>query len=122
MAEDDAPRLAAAFPWLRGARLEITEDFPNGSTRHIKHIVVARSPALFIIPCGDAGCCNGGHDITAVLMQAFRKRLAGATGESYCVGTIGSADCKRRIHFTLSAECESPVGGPFDETESQPTR
>lgn len=104
MAEDDAPRLAAACPWLRVARLEVTEEFPNGSTRYIKHIVVARSPALFIIPCGDPVCQNGGHDITAELMQAFRKRLASAAGESYCVGTIGTAECRRRIQFVLTAE------------------
>jgi RNA recognition motif-containing protein len=34
--------LAAICPWLRGARIEITEHVPNGSTRYIKHIVVAR--------------------------------------------------------------------------------
>jgi len=106
MAEDEAPRLAAACPWLRGARIAITEHVPNGTTRYIKHIVVARSPALFIIPCGDAVCEDGGHDITAELMAAFRKRLTSAAGESYCTGTTGTADCRRRIQFELTAECE----------------
>lgn len=106
MAEDDAPRLAAAFPWLRSARIEIAEQVPNGGSRYIKHIVVARSPALFIIPCGDPLCEDGGHNITAVLMDAFRKRLATASGESYCEGTTGSASCRRSIQFVLTAECE----------------
>lgn len=106
LAEDDAPRLAAAFPWLRSARIEITEQVPNGITRYTKHIVVARSPALFIIPCGDALCQDGGHDITAVIMDAFRKRLASAEGESSCVGTTGTAQCGRSIQFVLTAECE----------------
>lgn len=106
MAEDDAPRLAAAFPALRSARIEIVEQVPNGSTRFVKHIVVARSPALFIIPCGDADCKDGGHNITAVIMSAFQRRQTSATGDNHCEGTTGTASCRRSIHFVLTAEYE----------------
>jgi hypothetical protein len=100
-AEDDAPRLAAEFPLLRVARIEIVD---SGGTKYARHVVVARSPALFIIPCGDPACKDGGHDITNEVMHAFRVRLETAVGESSCGGTVGSAQCRRSIQFTLTAE------------------
>jgi hypothetical protein len=106
-AEDDAPRLIDVLPGLRSAKLAVTELVANGATKYIKHIVVARSPVLFIIPCGDPVCQDGGHDITSELMSAFRKRLATASGESACTGTTGTAECRRSIQYTLTAEYAS---------------
>jgi hypothetical protein len=96
--------LAAELPLLRSARLEIVENVTNGTTKYAKHIVVARSPVLFIIPCGDPTCKDGGHDITTEVMHAFRRHLQSAVGESACGGTTGSAQCRRSIQFTLTAE------------------
>jgi hypothetical protein len=107
--EDDAPRLAVEIPLLRTARIEIVEQVPNGNTKHVKHVVVARAPALFIIPCGDQTCQDGGHDITHQVMSALRKRLTTATGEDSCSGMTGSAQCGRSIQFTLTAEYASPT-------------
>jgi hypothetical protein len=109
-AQDDAPRLAAELPLLRSARIEIVENVANGNTKYVKHVVVARSPVLFIIPCGDPTCKDGGHDITGEVMRAFRRQLASAVGESACGGTTGSAQCRRSIQFTLSAAyAEAPA-------------
>jgi hypothetical protein len=102
--EDDAPRLAAEVPTLRSARILIIEQVPTGSTRHTKHVVVARAPALFVIPCGDSTCQDGGHDITSAVMSAFRRKLLKSEGEDGCGGMSGSAPCGRSIRFELSAE------------------
>lgn len=102
--EDDAPRLAAEVPLLRSARIQVTEQVPTGSTKHVKLVVVARAPALFIIPCGDQTCKDGGHDITAALMSAFRMRQTAAEGEDACGGTVGTASCSRSIRYQLTAE------------------
>jgi hypothetical protein len=98
--EDDAPRLADELPLLRSARIEIVD---SGGTKYLRHVVVARSPALFIIPCGDPACKDGGHDITSEVMSAFRRRLETAVGESSCGGMTGSAQCRRTIQFTVTA-------------------
>jgi hypothetical protein len=106
--EDEAPRLATEVPALRSARIEIVEQVPTGSTKHVKLVVVARAPALFLIPCGDATCQDGGHDITAQLMSAFRRRLTTAKGEDSCGGMSGTAQCGRSIQYTVTAEYADP--------------
>lgn len=103
-AEEGAPRLIAQVPSLRSARIQITEMIPTGTTKHIKHVVVASAPALFIIPCGDKACRDGSHDLTAPLMSAFRRRLTSAVGENSCEGTCGTAPCGRSIRYELVAE------------------
>jgi hypothetical protein len=108
--EDDAPRLAAEVPRLRSARIQVTEQVPTGSSKHVKHVVVARAPALFIIPCGDASCQDGGHDITAHLMSAFRRLQTTAEGEDACGGMSGTAQCGRSIRYQLTAEYGEPTG------------
>jgi hypothetical protein len=102
--EDDAPRLANEVPSLRSARILVIEQVPTGSTRHVKHVVVARAPALFVIPCGDPTCQEGGHDITHALMSAFRRRQTQADGEDGCGGMSGTAQCGRSIRWELTAE------------------
>jgi hypothetical protein len=106
--EDDAPRLAAEVPTLRSARITVIEQVPTGSTKHVKLVVVARAPALFIIPCGDPSCQDGGHDITSHLMSAFRRRLTTAEGEDSCGGMSGTAQCGRSISYQLTAEYAEP--------------
>jgi hypothetical protein len=99
--------LAAELPLLRSAKIVVVENSSNGSTKYVKHVVVARSPVLFIIPCGDPACQDGGHDITSEVMHAFRRQLVSAEGESACGGTTGSVPCRHNIQFTLSAEYAS---------------
>jgi hypothetical protein len=102
--EDDAPRLAAEVPRLRTARIQVIEQVPTNTNRYVKHVIVARAPALFVIPCGDASCHDGGHDITRDLMSAFRRHLTTHTGNHECEGMSGSAPCGRSIRYELSAE------------------
>jgi hypothetical protein len=103
-AEDDAPRLTSSVPSLRSARIQITELTPTGSTNYIKHVIVARAPALFLVPCGDSSCQDGGHDITPSIMSAFRRQLLSFEGEDSCPGTCGTASCGRSIRYQLTAE------------------
>jgi hypothetical protein len=70
----------------------------------VKHVVVASAPALFILPCGDAMCQEGGYDITRVLMAALRRRLPRCEGNETCSGMSGSAQCGRSIDYLLTAE------------------
>jgi len=101
--EDEAPRLQAAFPSLATLQIAVCEEHAGGSSKHIKHVVVARAPALFVIPCGDANCIDGGHDVTHEVMNALRAKSTAAAGDSTCSGMTGSAPCSRRIHFDLTA-------------------
>ncbi|RLB45180.1 MAG: hypothetical protein DRI90_28735 [Deltaproteobacteria bacterium] len=65
--ENDAPRLRDRIPQLQSLRLELSEYRQGGTSpmgRHTRHIVVERAPALFIIPCGDHNCDDGGYNRT----------------------------------------------------------
>ena len=65
--EEEAPRLLTAIPTLESLRLEIEERRAGGSlseAAHVRRIVVERAPALFVLPCHDAACKGGGHDVT----------------------------------------------------------
>ena len=104
--EDDAPRLATEIPALRSARIQVVEHIPTGSNRYVKHVVVARAPALFILPCGDANCQDGGYDVTRPLMTALRRHLTSFEGTETCGGMAGSAQCGRSITYQLSAAYE----------------
>ncbi len=104
--EDEAPRLKAAAPSLATLQISICEEHAGGSSKHIKHVVVERAPALFVIPCGDANCIDGGHDLTQEVMSALRSQTMATAGDSTCSGMTGSAPCSRRIHFDLTATYE----------------
>jgi hypothetical protein len=105
--EDDAPRLSTEVPALASVRIEVTEKVPNGTSKHVKLVVVARAPALFVIPCGDRTCQDGGHDITHEVMFGLRSQRAQLTGESTCSGMTGTAPCTRTISYLVSAEYTS---------------
>jgi hypothetical protein len=106
--EDDAQRLSYLIPSLTELRITVTEDSSAGKTKHVKHIIVQRAPALFVIACGDPRCEEGGHDVTSEVMHALRGRQTKSDGESVCYGTIGSAACNRRMHYELTAAYASP--------------
>ena len=107
--EDDAPRLATEIPSLRSAKIQVTELVPTGSTKHVKHVIVARAPALFIIPCGDATCQDGGHDITQEVIRALRGGRERFEGKMACNGALGSAGapCTSVLSYTGLAKYKS---------------
>lgn len=101
--EADAPRLRREVPSLASLRLEIEECAGAGATRHRRHVVIDQAPALFLVPCGDPRCVDGGHDITWTVMVALRARQAHLEGKDECTGSIGSSTCSRVIHFEGAA-------------------
>lgn len=105
--EDEAPRLRDVVPTLVSCRLEIKERRAAATiadVSHTRHVVVARAPALFLVPCSDPSCREGGYDISRELIRALRDRKSVFEGEDTCNGNIGSAHCGRVLTFTARAE------------------
>jgi len=105
-AEDAAPRLSAEIPRLETLKLEVEEH--EGSARrpeqtYLRHIVVPSAPALFLIPCGDSRCKDGGHDITREVVLALRSGETKFSGSDACQGSQGSAPCVRVLHWAATA-------------------
>jgi hypothetical protein len=104
--EDEASRLRDRVPKLRTLKLEVEEQRGNSTlpeTRHVRVIVVERAPALFLLPCGDRDCRDGGHDVTEPVL---RHLLAGAERfevEATCAGNIRSAECGRVVKIVAKA-------------------
>jgi len=104
--EDEAPRLAAAVPTLEKLRLEVMEKSSSISRpehTHVRHVVVASAPALFVLPCRDTQCKDGGHDLTNVILAALRRQKERFEGEDACLGVVGSAGCSRVLGFVAVA-------------------
>ncbi len=105
--EDSAPRLATEVPDLLALRLEIEERSDGAAVsqpKYVRRVVVPNAPALFLIPCGDANCEGGGHDVTGAVMHALHDHQTGFAGEDYCRGSLGSANCSRILHYEATAE------------------
>jgi hypothetical protein len=105
--ENAAPRLASEVPDLVSLRLEVEEKSGTssaGQPKYTRFIVVASAPALFLLPCGDANCVDGGHDITSFVMSALRARKPRFAGEDECRGSVGTSFCSRVLSFSASAE------------------
>ena len=104
--EEEAPRLAATVPGLESLKLEIEERRAGSSlpeAAHVRRIVVERAPALFVLPCHDSACKEGGHDVTLDVLRALRERQESFTGEHPCQGQVGSADCRRVLVYVGTA-------------------
>jgi hypothetical protein len=104
--EDEAPRLALTIPALQGLRLEVLEHSSSISRpehTHVRHVVVASAPALFVMPCHDTQCKDGGHDLTHEILAALRRGNARFKGENACPGTVGSAGCSRTLGYVALA-------------------
>jgi len=100
--EDEAPRLAVTIPALRGLRLQVLEHSSNIARpeyAHVRHVVVASAPALFVVPCSDKDCKEGGHDLTLEVLAALRRGNLRFEGTDACRGTIGSAGCSRILGY-----------------------
>jgi hypothetical protein len=104
--EDEAERLAAAVPDLLSLRLDVEERHGAGiasETKHVRHVVVARAPALFLFPCGDPACSDGGHDLTAPILNKLRRRADSFALDETCAGSIGTISCARILHVVATA-------------------
>jgi hypothetical protein len=104
--EADAPRLSALVPALEKLRIEVLERSSSISRpehTHVRHIVVASAPALFVMPCHDTQCKDGGHDLTTEILSALRGQKVNFQGEDVCSGVVGSAGCSRVLGYVAVA-------------------
>jgi hypothetical protein len=108
--ETEAPRLATMVPTLEKLRLEVQEHSSSISRpehTHTRHVVVASAPALFVLPCHDTQCKDGGHDLTNEILAALRTQKVRFEGEDACGGVVGSAGCSRILGYVAVAEYHS---------------
>lgn len=106
-ASQEAPRLCAEAPDLQSLSIHIQErrnDTELSESSHIRRYVVPQAPALFLMPCGDPRCRDGGHDITREVISALRSRATEREGEDACRGSIGGAECLRVLHYRVMAK------------------
>jgi hypothetical protein len=105
--ENSAPRLSTEVPNLTTLRLEVEERSATSSAlqpKYTRFIMVSSAPALFLLPCGDTHCIDGGHDVTGTIMNALRGGKTRFEGEDECRGSIGTSYCARVLHFQGAAE------------------
>ncbi len=103
--EDDAERLSEVVPQLATLSLQIEEtdpENPNEDVAYVRHIVVGRAPALFVLPCTDRKC-DGGHDFTKLVLGALKKQQATFEGQDACGGQAKEGPCSREMSFVASA-------------------
>jgi hypothetical protein len=104
--EDEALRLQAEIPHLRALKLEIEEHRGSSAlaeTKHVRHVVVARAPALFVLPCGDPDCRGSGHDLTELMMRKLREGALEFVVEHECSGDVRGALCDRLVRVRGAA-------------------
>ena len=104
--EDEAPRLLERVPELTGLKLEVEERRASSNaadSKHVRHIMVDRAPALFFLPCGDPACKDGGHDVTSPLMRGLMSHETRFEAEDTCSGSVGTATCGRILRVTAIA-------------------
>jgi len=104
--EDEAPRLAETVPKLLELGIKVIEGNPgmaNPEGAHTRRVVVASAPALFVMPCGDSQCREGGHDLTVKILSALRAEQKAFEGEDCCHGVIGTANCRRVLRYIATA-------------------
>jgi hypothetical protein len=104
--EDEARRLQSEVPRLRTLRLEIEEHRGSSTlaeTKHVRLVVVSRAPALFVLPCGDGDCRDGGHDLTDIMMKHLCDREAEFVVEHACAGDIRGVHCDRIVRVRASS-------------------
>jgi hypothetical protein len=101
--EEEAPRLRREVPTIATLVLELEGRKRDGvvalEPRHIRRFAVETAPALFIVPCGDPRCKDGGHDITHSVMVALRAARTRFEGDDECSGSQGQAACDRVMHY-----------------------
>ena len=108
--EDSAPRLAELIPRLTSLSIKVDEKSVITSPKYVRRIVVPSAPAMFILPCGNLNCSDGGHDISEDVLTALRHRKRSFGGSHCCSGWIGSSRCERTVWFECEAEYSSEMG------------
>jgi hypothetical protein len=111
--EDDAPRLLQQVSGLKELELHFEEYQGDGevlASRHIRHVVVDRAPALFEVPCQEPKCRDGGHDLTQEIRRALRASTLEFDGEDRCRGTLGTSECHRILRFVGRATYADRAG------------
>lgn len=105
--EEAAPRLRERIPGLASLKLEVEETHDTAGlsgSKHVRHIVVERAPALFAIPCGDSSCTGGGYDVTPAILRGLMAHAERFEATDHCHGTLGGgAPCRRVLHVTAIA-------------------
>ena len=104
--EEEAPRLAERAPDLATLKLEVEESHVTTGipgSKHVRHIVVGRAPALFVIPCGDPSCQGGGYEITDAIMRGLAAHSEAFEADDRCLGSIGNSSCSRTLHVKATA-------------------
>lgn len=104
--EARAPRLLAEVPELVSLNVEVTESgTPDASdVVFIRRVVVASASTLFEVPCGDAACVGGGHDLSEAIMGSLRKKLPSFSGTDACRGALPEGlPCPRTVRFAATA-------------------
>ena len=103
--EDEAPRLKAEVPTLEKLDLELSDSkgMTDPAMTHVRRVVIAAAPARFEIPCADASCRDGGHDVTYSVMRALRDHRTSFDGEDVCHGSVGSSHCGRILRYVATA-------------------
>jgi hypothetical protein len=114
--EDEAPRLLAQIPDLVSLSLTIEDrsDTSVAHPRHVRHVVVASAPALFLISCSDPNCKDGGHDVTDSIMRALTRREGAFRGDDRCYGALGPSPCTRVLHYEGNAVYRAAAGRTVD--------
>ena len=105
--EAQAPRLRSEVPQLVSLSLKVTE-FENGErieeTVHIRRIVVEHAPALFLLSCNEKQCENGGHEVSADILEALKAGKERFEGEHRCSGQVGDDACIRTVKYVATAK------------------
>ena len=104
--EDEAPRLKTVVPNLESLKLDIEEHRAGGAVGdagHIRRVVVEHAPALFVLPCGDTSCKEGGHDVTQAILRSLENGEEKFEGEDSCSGQVGTATCGRVLRYNATA-------------------
>ncbi len=94
------------MPKLATLSIEVSErrdGSPMAELSHIRRVVVDHAAALFVLPCGDARCKDGGHDVTRAVMAALRAGETRFEGEDVCLGSVGTSRCSRVCHYLGAA-------------------
>ena len=104
--EDEALRLNVEVPKLRSLKLEVEEQRGASTlaeTKHVRVVVVERAPALFLLPCGDRECREGGHDLTDTLLRGLLSGAERFEVDDTCAGNVRGIVCGRIVHVTVKA-------------------
>lgn len=111
--EDDAPRLRDDVPRLESLRL-VLEVYRQGDASalvtHTRHVVVARAPSLFVIPCVISDC-DGTHDMTREVMRFLRAFTQRFEGQDECFGSRGDATCHHLLRYQAIARYFGQIDG-----------